>query len=75
MIAFALVIGGAMGNLYDRVAYGYVVDFIQWYIPGSSLPPWPSFNIADAAICIGAALLIIDSFRKPKSPTTEGKTA
>jgi signal peptidase II len=74
-IAFALVIGGAFGNLYDRVLHGYVVDFIQWHIPNSSLPPWPSFNIADSAICIGAALLIFDSFRKPKSQLTDGKAA
>jgi signal peptidase II len=74
-IALALVIGGAFGNLYDRVAYGYVVDFIQWYIPNSSMPPWPSFNIADSAICIGAALLIYDSFRKPKIHLDGGKAA
>lgn len=63
--ALALVIGGALGNLVDRVRFGYVVDFIQWYIPHSDLPPWPAFNIADSAICVGAALLILDSFRKP----------
>ncbi|MBL8510368.1 MAG: lipoprotein signal peptidase [Betaproteobacteria bacterium] len=64
--ALALVIGGALGNLVDRVRFGYVVDFIQWYIPHSGLPPWPAFNIADSAICVGAALLILDSFRKPE---------
>jgi signal peptidase II len=70
--ALSLVIGGAIGNLYDRVSYGYVIDFIQWYIPNSSLPPWPAFNIADSAICLGAGLLIFDSFRKPpKDETTK----
>ena len=65
-VALSLVIGGAFGNLYDRVAYGYVIDFVQWYIPGSGLPPWPAFNVADSAICFGAVLLILDSFRKPQ---------
>ena len=61
-IALALVIGGAFGNLYDRVAYGHVVDFIQWHVAGYY---WPAFNVADSSICIGAGLLIFDSFRKP----------
>lgn len=63
-IALALVIGGAMGNLYDRVLHGQVTDFIQIHAMGlMNLPPWPAFNIADSAICVGAALLIWDSFR------------
>ncbi len=54
----SLVLGGAVGNLVDRVRLGYVTDFIQvWF--GSW--PFPSFNVADAAITVGAALLIIDS--------------
>ena len=54
----ALVLGGAVGNLIDRVLLGYVTDFIQvWF--GSW--PFPSFNIADAGISVGAALLIIDA--------------
>ncbi len=61
-IALALVIGGAFGNLYDRVAYGHVVDFIQWHVADYY---WPAFNVADSSICIGAGLLIFDSFRKP----------
>ena len=66
LIAFALVIGGAFGNLYDRVVHGYVIDFVQWYIPNSSLPPWPAFNVADSAICAGAVMLVLDTLRKPK---------
>jgi signal peptidase II len=63
-IALALVIGGAMGNLYDRVLHGQVTDFIQIHAMGfMNLPPWPAFNIADSAICVGAAMLIWDSFR------------
>jgi signal peptidase II len=56
--ALVLVLGGAVGNLIDRILYGHVIDFIQlyyqqWY--------WPTFNIADAAISVGAVLLIIDT--------------
>ena len=54
----ALVLGGALGNLVDRVRSGFVIDFFQVYL-GSW--PFPSFNVADAAISVGAALLIIDS--------------
>ncbi len=53
-----------MGNLNDRIVYGHVVDFIQWHVAGYY---WPAFNIADSAICLGAGLLIWDSFRKPKA--------
>lgn len=63
-IALALVIGGAIGNLIDRAMYGYVVDFVQWHAAGYY---WPAFNVADSAICLGAAALIVDSFRKPDS--------
>lgn len=65
--ALALVIGGAIGNLYDRVSYGHVVDFIDWHAFGWH---WPAFNIADSAICLGAALLIIDSFGKQSTPAS-----
>ena len=62
-IALALVIGGAFGNLVDRTLHGYVIDFVQWHVAGYF---WPAFNVADSAICLGAALLILDSFRKPR---------
>lgn len=58
-IAYALVIGGALGNLCDRLVHGFVVDFIDFYVGDWH---WPTFNIADMAICIGAALIILDSF-------------
>ncbi|MDF2178229.1 signal peptidase II [Aliiglaciecola sp. CAU 1673] len=61
--AFCLILGGALGNLYDRLAYGYVIDFLDVYY---GTWHWPAFNIADSAICVGAALLIIDSFRGGK---------
>ena len=60
--ALALVIGGAAGNLWDRLQYGYVIDFIDVYYDNWS---WPVFNIADSAITVGALLLILDAFRKP----------
>lgn len=58
-IAYALVIGGALGNLCDRLVHGFVVDFIDFYIAEWH---WPTFNIADMAICLGAVLIILDSF-------------
>lgn len=61
--ALALVLSGALGNLYDRVALGYVVDFISMHYRGHY---WPAFNIADAAICIGAAMLLWDMFSGAK---------
>lgn len=54
----ALVLGGAMGNVIDRIRFGHVVDFIQVLIAGW---PFPSFNVADSAITVGAALLIVDA--------------
>lgn len=61
-LALSLIIGGAMGNLYDRVMLGHVVDFIQLHAGGYY---WPAFNVADSAISVGAALLILDALRKP----------
>ena len=59
-VAFSLIIGGAIGNAYDRLVHGYVIDFLvlyyqDWY--------WPAFNVADSAICLGAILLIVDMFK------------
>jgi signal peptidase II len=61
--AFALVLAGAMGNLYDRLTLGYVVDFVQVHAAGYY---FPAFNVADSAITIGVAMLIWDSMR-PKA--------
>lgn len=63
-IGLALVLGGAIGNLYDRMTLGYVVDFLYFHIQGLY---WPAFNVADSAICVGVATLILDSFKKPQS--------
>lgn len=58
MIALALILGGAVGNLIDRVLYQHVVDFIDTYILGYD---FPIFNIADSALCIGVVLMAIDA--------------
>lgn len=59
--AFGLVLGGAVGNLIDRVLRGEVIDFIDWYITiGGSEKHWPTFNIADAAITVGMIIVVID---------------
>ncbi|GAB2191855.1 signal peptidase II [Sessilibacter sp. MAH2] len=58
-IALALVLGGAIGNLYDRVVLGHVVDFIVVHYQDHY---WPAFNIADSAISVGAIMLVIDAF-------------
>jgi signal peptidase II len=65
-LGLSLIIGGAIGNLIDRVVFGHVVDFIQVYLPFIPLAlfnPWPSFNIADSAISIGVAVLLVETFR------------
>ena len=59
--ALALVLGGAVGNLIDRIVYGHVIDFLDVHVAGWH---WPAFNIADSAICIGAAMFIIDELRR-----------
>jgi signal peptidase II len=57
-LALSLILGGALGNVWDRVALGHVIDFIQVH---AGAYYWPSFNVADSAICCGAGLLIWDS--------------
>ncbi len=58
--ALALVFGGAVGNFLDRVRLGYVIDFIDWHWYNAAT--WPTFNVADAGITVGVALLFIDMF-------------
>ena len=62
-LGLALVLGGAIGNLYDRVTLGYVVDFLYFHI---NTFYWPAFNVADSAICVGVGALLLDSFKKPQ---------
>ena len=62
----ALILGGAIGNLFDRLTIGKVVDFLLFHYQQWA---WPAFNVADSAITIGAALLIVDSFRARRRET------
>jgi signal peptidase II len=57
---FALILGGAIGNLFDRIVWGRVTDFLLFYIGAYQ---WPAFNIADSAIVVGSSLLLIDLLR------------
>lgn len=66
--ALALLLGGALGNVIDRVVLGYVVDFLYFHYRSFA---WPAFNIADSAISVGAALLIWDSIFSPAKKTGE----
>lgn len=61
-LGLALVLGGAIGNLYDRITLGYVVDFLYFHYEQLA---WPAFNVADSAICVGVGLLLLDGFKKP----------
>jgi len=63
-IALALIMGGALGNSVDRLAYGAVVDFLDFHLAGHH---WPTFNLADSGITVGAALLIIDALLAGRS--------
>lgn len=67
-IALALILGGAIGNVIDRLLHGHVIDFIQWYYDDYY---WPAFNIADSAITVGAVLLILDAFLGMRSKVKE----
>jgi len=59
-VALSFILGGALGNLWDRITLGYVVDFLDFHYNGYH---WPAFNVADSLIFIGALLLIFESFR------------
>ena len=86
-MGLALILGGALGNVIDRISHGYVVDFLDFYYPAEQCLPlfyqvhtmvaechWPAFNIADSAISIGVVVLIVDSLRstmKRHAPATD----
>lgn len=67
-VSLALILGGAIGNLIDRVLLGHVIDYIQVWL-GSY--PWPAFNIADAAISVGAVMLLLSSLTRAGKARTE----
>jgi signal peptidase II len=60
-LALALILGGAVGNVIDRIVHGHVIDFLDFHWRGWH---WPAFNVADSAIVTGAALLILDELRR-----------
>lgn len=62
-LGLALILGGALGNVYDRITLGYVVDFLYFYYQQYA---WPAFNVADSAICVGVGILLLDSFKPAK---------
>ncbi len=75
-IALALILGGALGNVIDRLLFGYVIDFVHVYIEMDGMKHyWPAFNIADSAISIGAVMLIIDMLRNIKKNSSKIETA
>ncbi|MCK9381158.1 MAG: signal peptidase II [Sulfuritalea sp.] len=61
--ALALILGGAVGNVIDRLRFGAVVDFLDFHLAGYH---WPAFNVADSAITVGVALMLWHQFRQPK---------
>jgi len=88
-IGLAFILGGALGNVLDRIVFGYVIDFIQFYYSGQSCLPgfalfqssqaslciWPAFNIADSAITVGAAILILDGIVSLKRKRQEVRSS
>jgi len=68
--ALALILGGAVGNVIDRVRFGYVVDFLDVYVGTAH---WPAFNIADSAITVGAVILVLVSLRGGPKPAQDAQ--
>lgn len=66
--ALSLILGGALGNLWDRIMLGHVVDFLDFHVSGYH---WPAFNLADSAIFCGAFLLILDSIRSGRNGSVQ----
>jgi len=73
-VSLALILGGAIGNLIDRLMAGHVTDFLDFYWRGYH---WPAFNLADSAICIGVGLLLVESLFSPgdAAPRDEARAA
>jgi signal peptidase II len=69
-VSLALLLGGVMGNLTDRLLHGHVIDFLLFDLHVPFAHPWPAFNVADACICIAVVFFIIHSFRQSKTAPT-----
>lgn len=70
-VSLSMILGGALGNLWDRITLGHVVDFLDFYVGSYH---WPAFNVADAAIVVGAGLLIIESFQNKDESKDKSST-
>jgi signal peptidase II len=72
-VGLALILGGAVGNLVDRILRGYVIDFVQLHAQSwfPTLPPFPTFNVADSAITVGAVIVLFDSLRRRPSQSAQ----
>jgi len=68
-LSYSLILGGALGNAFDRAVRGQVIDFLDFHLRGWH---WPAFNIADAALSVGAALMIFDAFLEWRRERTGG---
>lgn len=66
----ALILAGALGNMYDRIAHGYVIDFLDFYLRSYH---WPSFNVADSALVAGVGLLVLEILRDGRNAKAEGR--
>ena len=71
-VALAMILGGALGNVHDRVEYGSVIDFIEVHIFSYH---WPDFNVADSAIVTGACLLLLDSLLPKREPVSSSEAS
>jgi signal peptidase II len=74
-LALAFVLSGAVGNFVDRIARGYVVDFVQWHWWNRPEIYWPTFNLADSLIVVGVAMLMLHPAEKRTEATGGKKTA
>jgi signal peptidase II len=72
MVALPFVLGGAVGNLVDRIHLRYVIDFVDWY---HGTYHWPTFNVADAAIVVGVGLILLDMFPLKRTESSPARTA
>ena len=70
LFGITAMLAGALGNILDRVTYGYVVDFFDFYVGSAH---WPAFNIADAMICTGVGLLLLESVRDLRQETRDAR--
>ena len=66
-VALALILAGALGNFVDRVARGYVIDFVEWYWWNRPDLRWPTFNVADSSLVVGVAMLLLHPGKKKRA--------